>query len=257
MSHIVIIGAGIGGTSLAYELRHRLGREHRISLVGDGPRFSFTPSNPWVAVGWREAEAIGVDLAPALARHDIHFIDQPAARVHPARNQVEMGDGSRIDYDYLAIATGPRLAFDDIPGLGPEGHSHSVCTTPHAEEAWKSYQAFLAAPGPIVVGTAPGASCFGPAYETAMIIDADLRKRKLRDRVPMTYVTSEPYIGHMGLAASATPRACSNRNCASATSAGSPTRASWRCARARWTSRNWTGTAPWSNATPCPSPGRW
>ena len=26
-----------------------------------------------------------------------------------------------------------------------------------------------------------------------------LRKRKLRDRVPMTYVTSEPYIGHMGL----------------------------------------------------------
>src|SRR5690606_28051285 len=33
----------------------------------------------------------------------------------------------------------------------------------------------------------------------AMILDADLRKRKLRDKVPMTYVTPEPYIGHMGL----------------------------------------------------------
>ena len=32
-----------------------------------------------------------------------------------------------------------------------------------------------------------------------MILDADLRRRKLRDHVPMTYVTSEPYIGHMGL----------------------------------------------------------
>jgi sulfide:quinone oxidoreductase len=32
-----------------------------------------------------------------------------------------------------------------------------------------------------------------------MILDADLRKRKLRDRVPMTYITPEPYIGHMGL----------------------------------------------------------
>jgi sulfide:quinone oxidoreductase len=32
-----------------------------------------------------------------------------------------------------------------------------------------------------------------------MILDADLRKRKLRDKVPMTFVTSEPYIGHMGL----------------------------------------------------------
>ena len=44
-----------------------------------------------------------------------------------------------------------------------------------------------------------GASCFGPAYEFAMILDADLRRRKLRDRVPMTFVTSEPYVGHMGL----------------------------------------------------------
>jgi sulfide:quinone oxidoreductase len=55
-----------------------------------------------------------------------------------------------------------------------------------------------------VIGAVQGASCFGPAYEFAMILDADLRKRKLRDRVPMTYVTSEPYIGHMGSAASAT-----------------------------------------------------
>jgi glycine/D-amino acid oxidase-like deaminating enzyme len=46
---------------------------------------------------------------------------------------------------------------------------------------------------------ASGASCFGPAYELAMSVDANLRKRKLRDRVPMTFVTSEPYIGHMGL----------------------------------------------------------
>ena len=50
-----------------------------------------------------------------------------------------------------------------------------------------------------MVGAAPGASCFGPAYEFAMILDRDLRKRKLRDKVPMTYVTPEPYIGHMAL----------------------------------------------------------
>jgi sulfide:quinone oxidoreductase len=45
----------------------------------------------------------------------------------------------------------------------------------------------------------PGASCFGPAYEFAFILDTDLRKRKLRHKVPITYVTSEPYIGHLGL----------------------------------------------------------
>ena len=44
-----------------------------------------------------------------------------------------------------------------------------------------------------------GASCFGPAYEFAFILDKALRDAKVRDRVPMTFVTSEPYIGHLGL----------------------------------------------------------
>jgi sulfide:quinone oxidoreductase len=104
-----------------------------------------------------------------------------------------------LDFDYLVIATGPKLAFDEVPGLGPEGFTQSVCTHEHAAHAWEKYQEFLRDPGPIVIGAAAGASCFGPAYEFAMIVDADLRKRKLRDRVPMTFVTSEPYIGHMGL----------------------------------------------------------
>ena len=51
----------------------------------------------------------------------------------------------------------------------------------------------------MVVGAVQGASCFGPAYEFALLANADLRKRKIRDRVPMTFVTSEPYIGHLGL----------------------------------------------------------
>jgi sulfide:quinone oxidoreductase len=98
------------------------------------------------------------------------------------------------------LCTGPKLAFDEVPGLGPfPGVTQSVCTLPHALEAWAAYQAFLRDPGPVVVGAVQGASCFGPAYEFAMILDADLRKRKLRDRVPMTFVSSEPYVGHMGL----------------------------------------------------------
>ncbi|NND43991.1 MAG: NAD(P)/FAD-dependent oxidoreductase, partial [Xanthomonadales bacterium] len=51
----------------------------------------------------------------------------------------------------------------------------------------------------VVVGAAPGASCFGPAYEYAFILDTELKKRKIRDRVPMIFVTPEPYIGHLGL----------------------------------------------------------
>ena len=49
------------------------------------------------------------------------------------------------------------------------------------------------------IGAVQGASCFGPAYEFAFILDKALRDAQVRDRVPMTFVTSEPYIGHLGL----------------------------------------------------------
>ncbi len=200
MATIVVLGAGLGGMSAAYELREQLGPAHAITVLGLGERFSFTPSNPWVAVGWRSPSDVQLEAAEYLAKHDIRFVPQPAERILADENAVLCADGQRFDYDYLLVCTGPQLAFDEVPGLGPEsGFTQSVCTTPHAASAWAAYQRFLDDPGPVVVGAVQGASCFGPAYEFAMILDADLRKRKLRDRVPMTFVTSEPYIGHMGL----------------------------------------------------------
>ena len=86
-----------------------------------------------------------------------------------------------------------------MPGLGPEGHTQSVCQVEHAVAAAEVWDDFVLNPGPIVVGAVQGASCYGPAYEFAMIMDTDLKKRKIRDRVPMTFVTAEPYIGHLGL----------------------------------------------------------
>ncbi len=199
MSHIVVVGAGIAGTSAAFELRRELPKDHKITLINPRKTFQFVPSNPWVAVGWRTEEQVSVPLDEQLARLAIGFVAEPVEKVLPQENALTVG-GRRIEYDYLVLATGPELAFDEIPGLGPDsGHTQSICTTDHAKRAWDAYQRFLAKPGPVVVGAVQGASCFGPAYEFALILDADLRKRKLRDKVPMTFVTSEPYVGHMGL----------------------------------------------------------
>ena len=199
MAHIVILGAGIGGIPCAYELRKTLGPAHKISLVGTSDRFEFTPSNPWIAVGWRKPEEVSVELVALMKKKGIEFYPQLATQIDAPASRVTIADGTTLQYDYLVIATGPKLMFEEVPGLGPHAHTQSVCTHSHAQQAWDRYQQFLQNPGPIVVGAAPGASCFGPAYEFAMIVDADLRKRKLRDRVPITFVTSEPYVGHMGL----------------------------------------------------------
>jgi sulfide:quinone oxidoreductase len=199
MSDIVVLGAGLSGTIMAYELLPQLRKGDKLTVIGQGPRYHFVPSNPWVAIGWREQRDIEVDLDKVMRRKSIRYLAQGARRVHPQENRIELEDGSSVAYDYLVVATGPDLAFDEVPGLGPNRHTQSICHVAHAVKAREAFERFVQAPGPIVVGAVQGASCFGPAYEFAFILDTELRRRRLRDRVPMTFVTSEPYIGHLGL----------------------------------------------------------
>lgn len=199
MTTIVIVGGGLGGIPMAYEMKDLARKEDKVVLVSDKDYYHFAPSNPWVAVNWRKRADITVPLAEPLAKRHIELVVGKVIQVHPNTNQLTLEDGSTLDYDHLIIATGPRLAFEEIDGLGPQGYTESVCHIDHAEKAQTHWSTFTENPGPIVVGAVQGASCFGPAYEFAFIMDADLRKRKIRDKVPMTFVTSEPYIGHLGL----------------------------------------------------------
>ncbi len=200
MAHIVVLGAGIGGVPAAYELRDELGAEHQITVINPVSRFQFVPSNPWVAVGWRTRDDTTLDIRPPLERKGINFIPRAGARIEPEANKLELDGGEVVRYDYLVIATGPKLAFDEVEGAGPEdGFTASICTLEHAEKTYAAYQKLLAEPGQVIVGAMPSCSCFGPAYEFAFILDTDLRRRKMRDRVSITFVTSEPYIGHLGL----------------------------------------------------------
>jgi len=184
MAHIVILGAGIGGMPMAYEMKEKARPGDKVTVISESPRFQFVPSNPWVAVDWRKRGDIEIEIAPALARKGIDFIAQAAKRVHPERNEIELLDGTIVVYDYLVIATGPKLAFDEVPGLGPEQFTQSICHVSHAEKAASGWERFTADPGPIVVGAVQGASCFGPAYEFAMIMDTDLRLARSATRCP-------------------------------------------------------------------------
>ena len=48
-----------------------------------------------------------------------------------------------VDYDYLVIATGPDLAFDEIEGSVPAGNTDSICQTDHAVAAARAVREVL------------------------------------------------------------------------------------------------------------------
>ncbi|MHB1144581.1 MAG: NAD(P)/FAD-dependent oxidoreductase [Thiobacillus sp.] len=197
MTHVVILGAGIAGVSAAYALKARLGARDEVTVVSDKPYFHFVPSNPWVAMGWRERSDIAFPIGPYLESRGIKFIHSGVKRIQPDVIQVDLENGDVLFYDTLLIATGATGMTDEVPGMAE--HTHSVIHVDQAERALAAYREFVRKPGPIVVGAAAGASVLGPIYEYAFLIDADLKRRNIRERVPITLVTPEPWPGHLGL----------------------------------------------------------
>lgn len=206
MARIVIIGGSFGGLTSAFELRRLLGSKADVILLCGQDKFVFVPSLPWVSMGWKKPGDITLPLREILEPKGIKFINEDAQGVDADASKV-VTETQEIPYDFLVIATGPELVFSAVPGLGPEG-GHTECIfeldmAMKANEAWKR---FLEDPGSITIGSVQGVSCFGPPYEYAFEIDTELRRRKIRHKVPITFVTSEPYIGHFGIAGLKTSR---------------------------------------------------
>lgn len=196
---VVVVGASFAGLTAALEVKRRLGARVEVTVLDRRDHFTFIPSLIWLPFGKRSAKDVTFALEPVLAKKGIRFVHAGADRFDLERRVVVAGE-TEHPYDRLVVATGPRLAFERIPGLGPEtGFTQSVCNLDHATIAGEAWQRFLAAPGPVVIGTAQGGSCFGASYEFLLNTRHQLKKAGLVDRCPVTFVSSEPFLGHFGL----------------------------------------------------------
>ena len=152
MARIVVLGAGLGGVVAAFEMRERARRSDEVIVINETDQYNFVPSNPWVMVGWRKRKEISVDLVKPFKKKNIQFIVGRAEKVVPEHKHVRMETGETVEYDYLIIATGPQLAFDEIEGFGPHnGNVQSVCQIDHAEQSYDAFEELCKNPGPIVV----------------------------------------------------------------------------------------------------------
>jgi sulfide:quinone oxidoreductase len=200
MSRIVVVGGSFGGLTAAFEVKRLLGKKADVTVVSDDDRFVFLPSLPWLIMGWRKPEDITLKVSDILRPKGIEFVHDPAKQIDADSSKVTTSKGKELPYDFLVISTGPYLSFDEIPGLGPDkGHTDCTFTLDHALRTGQSWKKILENPGPIVVGSSQMVSCFGPSYELAFEMDTELRRRKMRHKVPILYLTSEPYLGHMGV----------------------------------------------------------
>lgn len=190
---ILILGGGIGGVAAANALRKRLPRSHRIVVVDREPDFKLAASFLWVMTGARTAEQVSRPL-DRLRRRGIEVEHGEVEGIAPQQREAVVS-GKSLRGDHLIVALGAEFALDAIPGLAEAGHT--FCTLDGATRLRAAMAQFRG--GRVVVLTAaPAYKCPAAPYEAAMLIEADCRRRGIRDAVELSLFSAEP--GPMGVA---------------------------------------------------------
>jgi sulfide:quinone oxidoreductase len=190
---VLILGGGIGGIVAASLLRKALPRAHRVVLVEREERYVFPPSLLWLMTGHRTSGSISRPL-DALPKRGIELIRGNIERIDPQARAVKV-NGIELTGDYLVIALGAELAPETIPGLAQAGHN--FYTLAGAESLRAARMNFHEGRLVILVSGVPF-KCPAAPYEAAMLLEADLRQRGVRDRVTIDLYSPEP--GPMGVA---------------------------------------------------------
>lgn len=216
---VVVLGAGISGHTAALLLRKKLAKGHEVVVISPNSRWNWIPSNIWVGVGEMVPEQVTFDLAAVYRRAGITFHQAKATGIHPEGDRAsarpfvvaektsadDRGGTLKIEYDYLVNATGPKLNFAATPGLGPEGHTLSVCTVDHAHETALRLEQLIAqmragAKKTIVVGTGHGlCTCEGAAFEYIFNLEFTLRQKGVRANARLIFLTNEAELGDFGV----------------------------------------------------------
>ena len=219
MAKIVVLGAGISGHTAASFLKKMLGKKHEVIVVSPSQYYQWVPSNIWVGVGRMQVDQIRFKLDKVYRKWGIIFKQAKAVSIHPEGSSAnpnsfvtieyvsenEKGKTETVAYDYLVNATGPKLNFEATPGLGPGKNTVSVCSFNHASHAWDELQKSIekmksGQSQRLLIGTGhPSATCQGAAFEYALNIAFELKRKKLSHLAKITWITNEYELGDFGM----------------------------------------------------------
>ncbi|NOT56601.1 MAG: NAD(P)/FAD-dependent oxidoreductase [Deltaproteobacteria bacterium] len=179
-ARIVIVGGGTAGITVAARLCRAI-KNPNVTIIEPSEQHVYQPGQTLVGGGVFTHDQIirnERDYIPHAAR----WVKESVVEFHPEQNTVVTSSGQRIGYDYLIVAPGLQLNFDQIAGL--EGHLGkdgicSIYTLNDAVHTWHTIDEFK---GGNAIFTFPATpiKCAGAPQKIMYMADDTFRRHGVR-----------------------------------------------------------------------------
>ncbi|MDQ7092315.1 FAD-dependent oxidoreductase [Desulfosporosinus sp. PR] len=212
---ILILGGNFAGLTTARFIREQCGKDVNITVIDRKPYLLFVPNIPIEVFANRNPQnALHMPIEHVLFDDGIDFIQAEVKAIDVETSQVEYVSVERpgsslehIEYDYLVVALGARLAYDKIEGFGEYGSTLSDTYYGNRLRRYLHEGGYKG--GPIVIGSSrfhqgtkgkpdwlPNAlaACEGPPLEIGLSLGAWLEDHKLGGPNKITLFTPAPVI---------------------------------------------------------------
>jgi sulfide:quinone oxidoreductase len=189
-SHVVIIGGGTGGITVAARLRKQV-PEARVTVIEPSEHHYYQPL--WTLVGGgivdkRESKRSEASVIPS----GVEWMKDAVVELDPERSQVVTAGGARVGYDFLVVAPGIQMDWSAIRGLPERLGKGGVCSNyayEHVDSTWQFLRAFR---GGTAVFTQPSTpiKCAGAPQKIMYLAEEWLCKAGVRDRSQVIFASA-------------------------------------------------------------------
>ena len=191
MKRLVILGAGTAGTMMANHLHKELKRpDWEITIIDEKEEHHYQPGYLFLPFDIYTPEDI-IKTIDEFVPKDVHLIKSAIDKIEPTENKVLLHNGDVLHYDVLIVATGAKIAPEEVQGMLDNAWHQSVFDFYTFEGALALRNKLRTWEGGklLVHITEMPIKCPVAPLEFAFLADSFFKHKGIREKVEITFVT--------------------------------------------------------------------
>jgi len=186
MKNIVILGGGFSGIATANHLARKTKKlDARIILIEPKEVNVYEPDFIFWPFKNKPFSTLIKPIDKLLGRR-INWIRTEATKIDPNKKKLSLKNGDELSYDFLVLATGARMAEEQIRAVCGDNVCHFY--TPEGVKKLKATLQKFNGGTIVITPTTVPYKCPPAPIEFTFLLDKYLRKKKLRDKTTIKFL---------------------------------------------------------------------